>query len=141
MGAKDLLRQAHQQGSAVIQPTVQVNKAETKPAVEPIQSQTIEVESSKLPSKAIQVKHPDASEEAYGIMPIATNFQLYNYDLNDFLSNFSKQNRKNGGNPITKSQLIETVLSFAYYNMKINPKGYKSAQDLIEDMAGKLKNS
>lgn len=136
MGVKDLLREAHVSGTAaapqkkVETPTIK----ETAAAVE-----TVKEEPKKIPTQIAQVKRPDVDIEEYGIKPDITNFQLYNYELSEFLTSFSKRNKKNGGNAITKSQLMETILGFAFYDLKLKPKGYQSTQELLRDLQEKMK--
>lgn len=141
MGAKDLMRQSHMTGKV---PEKEVKKEIKKEPVEKTivkPSPIIEEDKDIVISTALkQVKRPDVSIDEYGAKPDITNFQLYNYELGDFLTSFSKQNKKNGGNPITKSQFMETILGFAFYDLKIEPKGFEDTQELLRYLQQYTKN-
>lgn len=134
MGAKDLMRMSHISGKA----PVQMKKEEVKEEQSTPNKTSLPENDANLPTAIRQVKRPDVSVEEYGVKPDITNFQLYNYELSEFLSSFSRQNKKNGGNPITKSQFMETVLGFVYYDMKVRPDGFESTQDLLSYLQKQL---
>lgn len=130
MSARDILRAAHMSGQVKLR---EKTKVESSPKI-------AKKEEKDIPTAIKQVKRNDVSIDEYGIKPDISNYQLYNYQLSEFLSSFSKMNKKNGGNPITKSQLIETILGFAYYDLKLEPKGFQNTQELLEFLQKKIKN-
>ncbi|CDQ41931.1 hypothetical protein [Virgibacillus salexigens] len=143
MGAKDLLRQSHMTGKVQV-PEKKEPKEENVEMELPTKEETVEPKKTKpkkqTPSSGMyQVKRDDVDLAEYGVKPDITNFQLYNYELSEFLTSFSKQNKKHGGNPITKSQLMETILGFAFYDMELKPEGFENPQDLLAHLQEKIK--
>lgn len=92
-----------------------------------------------IPTAVRQIARPDVDLTIYGAKSVATNFNCYNRDLWTWLTTFSSANQFNGGNPITKSQLIEISLDVVMYDLDINPVGYESQQELREAIQKRIR--
>lgn len=92
-----------------------------------------------IPTSVKQIAREDVPISTYGIAPTQTNFGLYDEDMDDWLTSFSKKNQRRGGCAITKSQLIHIILDVAFYDMDITPLGYESHEALREDIQQRLK--
>lgn len=88
----------------------------------------------QIPTSLKQIKRKGLSLDAYGLKPYKTNFDLWNYELVDFLTNFSKENQKHGGVPINKSKLMEIILDVIYYDVHLKPEGFQSVEELRDHL-------
>lgn len=74
------------------------------------------------------------------------HFNCANIEIRKWASDFSKENKialgasvpKKEKPSITKSQLIEIGLTAIYYYLEISPDGYKSHQELYDDIIAKM---
>jgi len=143
MGARDRLKHAKsyeeiQQNTPII--TTPMKPKVSLPNSEPRthqQQETIMDES--IPVNVRRVMRPDVSVDRYGINPFTSTLNLYNRDLIGWVSNFSRENKMNGGRPLNKSTMIEAILDFAMYDMELEPMGFQDANELREYLRSKLK--
>jgi hypothetical protein len=150
MGAKDLMRKVHQQGK--LQQTKPNSVAVQPEPIREIVQQPIQVEkpvqvknvdsvkhTSDLPTAVKKIARPDIPIDTYGINSWKSNFDIYNKEVVKFIRNFSANNQLNGGNAITKSQLIEVVLDVMIYDLGLQPLGFESPKALREYIQEQLK--
>jgi hypothetical protein len=148
--AKDLMRLAHQQKRLAAAPNTiekpvihheqppqqQEVIAETKTSTNRMQPKT---SIASLPSSVKKVARPDLDPSTYGVSPWKSNFDVYNKELVEFIRNFSANNQLNGGCAITKSQLIEVILDVIYYDLKLDPIGFESVQELRKYLQDRIR--
>ncbi|QHW35780.1 hypothetical protein GZH47_33340 (plasmid) [Paenibacillus rhizovicinus] len=92
-----------------------------------------------LPAEAKKVYRDDVDPERYGVKPLQRNVRYYNKDIVKWLGDFSEENQLEGGEAITQSVLIETLLGIAMYDLQLQPDGFKSARDVRQYILSKLK--
>lgn len=97
--------------------------------------------SRPLPTQVQRIMRHDIDPNAYGLKPDVTTLQIYNYEVSQFLTSFSKMNKKNGGNAITRSQLIEVICDVMYYDLGLRPDGFSSPQEIRRFIQNRIKKN
>lgn len=137
MGAKDMMRKAHQNKATQLDTSLLANKihrSTQETVVEPTprseMSQTRTFPAKKIKSAFDKIRRPGLDDSVYGVRPWLSNMQVYNRDLVHFIRNFSTENKLNGGVPITKSELLEVILEVLFYDKGLKPIGFESIEQL-----------
>lgn len=144
---RDRMKSVHQSGTE----SAPLRTIEEPPAVKEEHAEAITetTEPRKKPKKQyVQSKHkvdikdhpgrfvmrPGVDPDVYSIKPPQGSLGIYNREVDDFISSFSKDNQRNGGVAITKSQLIEIVFDVLHYDLAIAPIGYESHEELRQHL-------
>jgi len=144
MDPRKLLQATHMQQEYI--PQKEIEPTEEK-KVTVVQTKSINKEKKEdykkeseeaIPTAIKKVKREDRDLSEYGINPDISTFQLYNYELSEFVTSFSRENKRNGGKSISKSQLIEALIGFAVYDLNLTPDGYDSVQELTKELKTRL---
>ena len=115
-------------------PSVEVKQVVEAPVKPKTKKKT---QSSDHPAKDLM--REGIPESNYAEVPTRSTFGVHNYDIDDFLTDFSKKNQRRGGIPITKSHLIELVMDVAIYDMGLTPSGFNSKEEVREYLQKRLK--
>lgn len=94
---------------------------------------------SEYPELAKKVARTDVPPANYGVSSKAVNVGIFNKEVDRWASGFSSENQFNGGCAINKATLYEVCLDFVFYDLGIQPEGFKSVEELRALMRSKLK--
>src|SRR5699024_10130053 len=102
MDPRKLLQATHMQQEYI--PQKEIEPTEEK-KVTVVQTKSINKEKKEdykkeseeaIPTAIKKVKREDRDLSEYGINPDISTFQLYNYELSEFVTSFSRENKRNG---------------------------------------------
>lgn len=91
-----------------------------------------------MPTSVKQIARHDVPVEHYGVSSYQSNFGVFDKEMLKWLTEFSKENKMNGGCSITKSQLIHIIMDVAFYDLDISPIGFESHQELREHIQNQI---
>lgn len=155
LSAKELMRQAHanretaaaQEPAPMATPAPVVTNATpapaaTRPAATPPPRKAKVMATpagfDDMPTSVKQIARHDVPVEHYGVSSYQSNFGVFDKEMLKWLTEFSKENKMNGGCSITKSQLIHIIMDVAFYDLDISPIGFESHQELREHIQNQI---
>lgn len=95
---------------------------------------------SRLPKKhpARFVSRKDVDVSVYSDKPHTSSYNLYDDNLYDWITNFSKINQKNGGCSLPASYILEKIIGLLYYDLNILPRGFTSREQFLKEIKNKM---
>lgn len=84
------------------------------------------------------VKRDDQPASQYSKKGFPSSYTIYDKKLRKILKNFSDDNQYNEGCPIPQSFIIESMMGILFYDLGIEPIGYQTKEEFLQDIKERL---
>lgn len=125
----------------VVKATVPVQESKPKPQKTNVKN-TIQNSTTydELPPNhpAKFVKRDDQPASQYSKKGFPSSYTIYDKKLRKILKNFSDDNQYNDGCPIPQSFIIESMMGILFYDLGIEPIGYQTKEEFLQDIKERL---